>query len=94
MGEVHEVVWERKRCALKVMDVAGYSEREIKKRLLEGQIHREIEHPNVVRVFDTGVTRDDVAWILMELLYGCTVRDMLSNHSPCRSRRPVGICCR
>lgn len=43
----------------------------------EASISANISHPNVVRVFDYGVTDDDICFIIMELLQGEPLSSML-----------------
>ena len=45
----------------------------------EAQILSQLEHPNVVKVYDAGVTSEGVAYIVMELLPGHTLRAALRN---------------
>ncbi len=48
----------------------------------EARILSQIEHPNVVKVYDAGVTEEGVAYIAMELLEGRTLRAALQNLGP------------
>ena len=45
--------------------------------LREGRMTSRLEHPNIVRVLNFGITRNSVIYIAMELLEGQTLLDML-----------------
>ena len=63
-------------CALKVLDpsYAGDYDPEFHKRFfLEASIASKLTHPNTVTIFDYGRTDDDVYYIAMEYLEGCTL---------------------
>jgi serine/threonine-protein kinase len=78
VGDVFEIAFEGTRMALKVVRVPqGCDEKQLQKILREGRIQGWIKHPNVVEVFETGVTRTGLVWIRMELLRGLTLRDVL-----------------
>ena len=49
-----------------------------------------LAHPNVVATYDTGVDHD-VAWIVMELVEGCTLRDELAQRGALDPARAVRI---
>ena len=44
---------------------------------LEAKILSQLEHPNVVKIYDAGVTDEGAIYIVMEMLKGRTVRDCL-----------------
>jgi len=48
--------------------------------LTEARVEASLNHPNVVRVFDCGVTDRDETYIVMELLEGCTLGDLMHEH--------------
>ncbi len=56
----------------------------------EAQACGRIRHPNAISIFDFGVD-DGVAFIVMELLEGCTFRQILSHDSPLPINRVVRI---
>ena len=63
-------------CALKVLDpsYAGDYDPEFHKRFfLEASIASKLTHPNTVTIFDYGRTDDDIYYIAMEHLEGCTL---------------------
>src|SRR5437588_9244 len=49
-----------------------------------------LAHPNVVATYDTG-TDDGVAFIVMELVQGVTLRDLLRSEGPLSPSRAVAI---
>src|SRR6266568_2922807 len=49
-----------------------------------------LTHPNIVRVFDTG-TEDGVAYIVIELLEGATLREVLGRHGALDPPQAVAI---
>lgn len=49
-----------------------------------------LAHPNVVATFDTGVD-DGVAYIVMELVGGQTLRQLLADRGPLSPQRTIGI---
>lgn len=78
VGDVFEIAYRGTRMALKVVHMPqGCDDKQLQKLLREGRIQGWIKHPNVVEVFETGVTRTGLAWIRMELLRGLTMRDVL-----------------
>ncbi len=48
-------------------------------------------HPNVVTVHDFGVSEDNRAYLVMELLSGCSLREELLRSGPLESKRVLGI---
>jgi eukaryotic-like serine/threonine-protein kinase len=63
-------------CALKVLNpsYAGDQDPEFHKRFfLEASIASKLTHPNTVTIFDYGKTDDDVYFMAMEYLDGCTL---------------------
>lgn len=64
-------------CALKTLHRQFARDRELVSRLrLEAKILRELKHPNVVVILDAGVTPDGLAFYVMELLAGMTLREV------------------
>jgi serine/threonine-protein kinase len=47
----------------------------------------QLSHPNTIRVFDYGITDDGISYYVMELLEGCTVRDLVAREGPLDARR-------
>jgi serine/threonine-protein kinase len=50
----------------------------VPRMLREAQLSAQIVHPNIVRVFDFGITKEREPFIVMELLQGETLEDMLA----------------
>ena len=73
MGEVFVAVREgdlvRRRVALKVVR-RGLDDETIRRFEIEKQILTVLNHPNIARLFDTGVSEDGRAYIAMELIDG------------------------
>ena len=84
MGEVYEA-WDRELSipvALKILHLAGGSDRALKLLKLEGLLARSIWHPNVCRVYDLarhGEGTDAVWFLIMELLRGESLSERLAN---------------
>ncbi len=66
--------------AIKIIAAPGSTNTEIHKRAqLEAQILSQLEHPNVVKIYDAGVTGAGVIYIVMEMLEGWTLRSALKS---------------
>jgi serine/threonine-protein kinase len=50
-----------------------------------------LRHPNAVAVTDFGETRDGVAYLVMELLEGRTLRELMSREAPLDAARAVSL---
>ena len=48
----------------------------------EAQVGAQIDHPNVVRIFDLGYTEDDCPFLVMELLRGKRFTELLEEKGP------------
>lgn len=69
-------------CAVKVLRALHLDTRDAVRRLvLEGQALAALDHPNLVRVLDAGVTLDGRPWFAMPKLLGETLRDRLDRAS-------------
>jgi serine/threonine-protein kinase len=65
-------------CAVKVLRAMHLDTRDAVRRLaLEGEALAALDHPNLVRVLDAGVTLDGRPWFAMPKLLGETLRDRL-----------------
>ncbi len=67
------------------------SARELQRFLREGATTARLDHPNAVRVLDSGVSDEGVAYLVMELLNGRTVAQQISATGPLPLKRAVGI---
>ncbi len=64
--------------AIKVIPAPPEMNSDVYKRArLEAKVLSQLEHPNVVKVYDAGVTDDGAIYIVMEMLQGRTLRDCL-----------------
>jgi serine/threonine protein kinase len=59
--------------------------------LTEARVEASLGHPNVVRVFDCGITDDGDAFIVMELLEGCSLGDLLHDQGALRPEFAVQL---
>jgi eukaryotic-like serine/threonine-protein kinase len=57
---------------------------------IEGITTRRVQHPNAVMIFDSGVTIDGLAFLVMELLHG-TPLDLLIKSGPVSTKRAAKI---
>jgi hypothetical protein len=67
------------------------SARELQRFLREGATTARLTHPNAVRVLDSGVSDEGVAYLVMELLHGRTLAREISTTGPLPLKRAVGI---
>ncbi len=58
--------------------------------LQEAQLTARLDHPNILRVFDTGMA-DGHLYIEMEYIEGMTLRDLISKHSKISERETLNI---
>jgi serine/threonine protein kinase len=90
MGEVYRAKDPRlsREVAIKVLPAAVSQDAEAVKRLeLEARTAGNLNHPNIVAVFDTG-SQDGVAYVVTELLEGVTLRARLKD-DPLPERKAV-----
>ncbi|AKT38546.1 serine/threonine protein kinase [Chondromyces crocatus] len=81
LGVVYAALDGTKRCALKLVKAAWIDDEGQRRRLVrEGALLELIRHPNMVEVHETGITREGIAWMRMELLEGATLRQVLRRH--------------
>ncbi len=57
----------------------------------EGRVSRRVCHPNVVRVYEHGVSADGTPFIVMEHAQGMTLRQLILEHSPLPFARIRGL---
>ncbi|WP_169927913.1 serine/threonine-protein kinase [Labilithrix luteola] len=79
MGVVYRVVKPPEiHCVLKLMSTDLSSHPEFRERFFdEVRVLAQLDHPNIVRVFDYDTLQDGTPFYVMELLHGQTVRDVL-----------------
>ncbi len=81
MGEIYEAEHAElgRRAALKVLHQRHHGRADLAARLREeARLLARLEHPNLVQVFDLGVTGDGRPWFAMPLLRGRDLRDELA----------------
>ncbi len=67
--------------AIKILHrVGGVSKDMLRRGQAEAQIQHKLDHPNIVKVDDAGVTDDGLLYIIMELLRGRPIRDALQEY--------------
>jgi serine/threonine protein kinase len=67
------------------------SGRELQRFLREGATAIRLAHPNVVRVLDSGLSDDGVAYLVMELLQGRSLAQDIAARGPLKVRRAVRV---
>jgi hypothetical protein len=67
------------------------SGQELQRFLREGATAVRLNHPNVVRVFDSAVSADGIAYLVMELLRGRTLRQEVSEGGPLQAKRAARV---
>lgn len=96
MGAVYQAqhIYLRKRVALKVLLCSFDTETEAGQRFMrEAQAAGQIDHPNVVRLFDVGSLDDGSPFIVMELLEGEELAERLSREGPLPQDEAIDIAC-
>ena len=90
MGAVYEVerVTDERRLALKVLTGSADSAA-LARFAREAHVAAELEHPNVVTVWDVDVTRSGMLFFVMELVVGGSLADYRSSYGDTRWALPV-----
>ena len=94
MGEVYEVehIELGRRVALKALHPRHADRPDLAARLRdEARLSAKLRHPNLVDVFDLGVTADARPWFAVPLLRGRDLRDELAGRGPLPARLAVGL---
>ena len=68
------------RCALKLVRGAFAAPHTIKRFLLERRVLARLQHPNIARMLDAGVTDDGTPWFAMELVEGRRIDEYCNEH--------------
>ncbi len=92
MGTVYKAVSKKsdRMVALKVLD-SDISDEDAKKRFLrEGKIGQEIDHPNVVRIYDSGKEGGRLFYT-MEFCQGVSLRDLMEEGLSIRAVLSIGV---
>lgn len=66
-------------------------DRAIQRFKREAKAASELEHPNIVKVYEFGDTEDGSCYIVMELIKGLTLRRMIRRNGPLEARDCVNI---
>ena len=81
MGEVYKAThtfMSRRTAAIKVLQLSRAEKADFQDRFMEEiALLSELEHPNVVRLYDAGVTERGLVWMAMEFLEGKPLDDLL-----------------
>ena len=80
MGDVYEAVHDasRRTVAVKCLKVRHRNKEDARARMkMEAVVLSELQHENLVQVYDAGVTDAGMVWYAMERLHGRTLRDVL-----------------
>ncbi len=82
----------RREVAIKFMDpTLIHDEVCVERFLREARILAQLNHPNIVQVFDTGTTADNTPYFVMEFLDGISLDDKLKD-GPAPLERAISIC--
>jgi serine/threonine-protein kinase len=82
----------RRAVAIKVIAGEMLQSAEVQKRFArEAELTARLTHPNTVRVFDSGITDQGCAYIVMEYLRGQTVAELLQQGGPLQTERALQI---
>jgi len=93
-GEVYEAVQISlaRRVAVKVLLRTRRLSRDSMARFeREARAMAQVRHPNVASVFDFGVTESGIAYLVMEHLEGCDLRQLIADHGELASPRAVRL---
>lgn len=94
MGVVYEAeqIALRRTVALKMLARQHIgAEHAIERLIREARSLSRIDHPGVVRVLDAGRAGDGQAFLAMEYLEGCTLRQLLAEHGPLPWRWVIAV---
>lgn len=73
----------RRKCALKILssEITGSSQELIERFKREARMYAELEHPNIVPIYDVGF-HGDRAYILMKFIEGKTLKELIGEKAP------------
>jgi hypothetical protein len=93
MGQVHAArhASGRRVVVKRLRDTLALDPRLIERLGDEGRVSRRISHPNVVRVFDHGVSADGTPFIVMEHAQGATLRKLILGQTSLPLARVRGL---
>ena len=85
----------REPVAVKVLDVVAHRDHEARERFLrEATAVAGIEHPNIVKVFDTGERGDGAPYLVMEYLFGETLGGYLRREGKMKGSLALPLMCK
>jgi eukaryotic-like serine/threonine-protein kinase len=96
MGDVYEAMHDATghAVALKCLKVRHRLKEDARTRMkMEAVVLSELQHANLVQVFDAGVTDSGMVWIAMERLHGETLRELLFFHGALPVERALFYAC-
>jgi serine/threonine-protein kinase len=85
MGEVHRAEHRllRRPCAIKLIRPSEAGDpRALERFQREVRATARLAHPNIIEVYDYGLTADHTFYYVMELLSGLSLADLVGNHGP------------
>lgn len=85
----------REPVAVKVLDVAAHKDRQARERFLrEAAAAASVEHPNIVKVMDTGERGDGAPYLVMEYLFGEALGSFLRREKKMSVALAIPFLCR
>ena len=95
MGFVYKVLdkSDNKIKAVKILRKELAQDKQAVKRFeLEVNAVKDLDHPNLVKIYDTGTTSDDVPYLLMEYIEGEPLYEVLRREGRLKPERVIKIC--
>ncbi len=73
----------KRKCALKILssELTGFSSEAVERFLREARLYAELEHPNIVPIYEVGF-EGDRAYIIMKYIEGKNLRNIISEGGP------------
>lgn len=68
-----------------------HDEKVIKRFKIEALAASRLTHPNTIRIYDFGITQDDILYIAMEFLDGSSLEESLRKGGPMSARRTLHV---
>lgn len=85
----------REPVAVKVLDVMAHKDREARERFLrEATAVAGVDHPNIVKVFDTGERGDGAPYLVMEFLFGESLGSYLRRERTMHPKLAIPLLCK
>lgn len=82
----------RRKCALKILssEITGSSQELMERFKREARMYAELEHPNIVPIYDVGF-HGDRAYILMKFIEGKTLKELIEEKAPLSLEEVISI---